>query len=1083
MVGKKKRKDPANQGRKKKKEKEEKRKKENKNELRNEIWKRSKMHITLVHRVSYLLVSSPKFSPGQFQLRPCFAVTKPRPGILTCPCLCLCSPCALFTLLFLCLYCRAIHSIHIRGVVTAHSTLSHTKPPNTSSLSSSPRCHPCPLPGLPHSPTYRTKKKDVSRLKMLPPDDASSSSSAPSSSSSPPSPSSFAFPSSSSASPVSISSPFEAPSSTSTNSDSTFISTSISTSSPRPLARVHLISPDTHSSSSSSPSHHPSPDHIPSPLTGQPTSSGRTTFYLPHFLTGLRPYSQSRVNNINDSSNKTTTITPPSILQPSPLSNTLSENEQEQEEEEEDPRIIVTEVKSINFRDITIIPTTSSHRRSKRRKSSSSHSSSPSLHPSSFDPSSSSSSSTSGSARRKRAKKSTSVKVPWNLCTPSCDCSRSKGSSSANLEPLPKASPGSHDLLSTQPMESTGRIRTHSETDVQVSESISSSHLVNSSSGSSDNSKSRHRHHQHHRRHRHSHSSPSKELQPEERRSSTTSFSDSRAFNITQESSNTERGKYHEEKCIHHRRDDHYPHHKRQRSPPSMPFESSIPSTSSIKLDRTKRARHLTSSSHDDTSVMDDVENMDVQELAWQDLNEDSNRGHRSRSSIHEVRNASRLPPSSEHPQELSPNSHHHHTTSNEIDVPSTIHFSKGAAAISTKGTSEGAEPSIHPFDTAQPTESTLPSIRPSTPGVDSLMPSRSPHPSKEASQVTSKAPDQARSSHGEAPSRKTKSVRILSSVPLSRSGPSQSVALPPPLTLPITRDTLRELDLFEIFKNPQLRHDIVFDPHLQFRPNFDGERGLIKKREADRFWREVDLELNTRQTAIAMRREAAATMLSLAGLSSSSSRLIQQEQQQKCPLPTPNLLPKLIDELREILLSLLPVPPPQDGKGPQPPNPERVLLASTLDPELLLQELDHGVLDVHGLFRYLGDSLKGHCAPMRDAFVESMVSAVVQSGEIVRGIRMCFEILELMKLVSDDQRSCTNVLHHTRLRLLKVCLCVLWMGNRISQITSFAHFGHGSWTTRSTLSKSTLQSNLLEEGHSRGHRIGSSGRGFDGRV
>lgn len=743
----------------------------------------------------------------------------------------------------------------------------------------------------------------------------------------------------------------------------------------------------------------------------------------------------------------------------------------------------MTEVKSINFRDITTIPTTCSHRRSKRRKSSSSHSSSPSLHPSSFDPSSSSSSSTSGSARRKRAKKSTSVKVPWNLCTPSCDCSRSKGSSSVNLEPLPKASIGSHDLLPTQPMESTRRIRTHSETDVQVSESISSSHLVKASSGSNDNSKSRHRHHQHHRRHRHSRSSSSKELQPEERRSSTTSFSDSRAFNITQESS-TERDIYHEEKCIHHRRDDHYPHHKRQRSPPSMPFESSIPSTSSnVNLDRTKRARHLTSSSHEDTSVMDDVENMDVQELAWQDLNEDSNRGHRSRSSIHEVRNSSRLPPSSEHSQDLSPNSHHRHTTSNEIDVPSTIQFSKGTVDISTKGISEGTEPSIHPFDTARPTESTTPSVRPSTPGVDSPMPSRSSHPSKETSQVSIRAPDQARSSHNEAPSRKAKSVRILSPVPLSRLGPSQPVTLPPPLTLPITRDTLRELDLFEIFKNPQLRHDIVFDPHLQFRPNFDGERGLIKKREADRFWREVELELNTRQTAIAMRREAAATMMSLAGLSSSSSRLIQQEKQQKCPLPTPNLLPKLIDELREILLSLLPVPPPQDGKGPQPPNPERALLASTLDPELLLQELDHGVLDVHGLFRYLGDSLKGHCAPMRDAFVESMVAAVVQSGEIVRGIRMCFEILELMKLVSNDNRSCTKVSHHTRSGLLKLCLCFLCLGNRISQITNFALFGHGSWTTRSTLSKSTLQSNLLEEVLSSGHRIGSSGHGFDGKV
>lgn len=394
---------------------------------------------------------------------------------------------------------------------------------------------------------------------------------------------------------------------------------------------------------------------------------------------------------------------------------------------------------------------------------------------------------------------------------------------------------------------------------------------------------------------------------------------------------------------------------------------------------------------------MDEVENMDVQELAWQDLNEDPTRGHRSRAPMHD-RNTSRLPLSGEHSQELSPNSHH--TTSTE-DLPSqrsTIQFSKGAIAMSTKGSSEKTEPSIHPFDTAQPTESTL--VRTSTPGV-TPMPSRPSHlPSKETSQVSCKHPDQAKSqSHDETPSRRTKNGRI-SSVPLSRSGPSQPVAVPSPLTLPITRDTLRELDLFEIFKNPQLRHDIVFDPHLQFRPNFDGERGMIKKREADRFWREVELELNTRQTAITLRREAAATMISLAGLASSSSRLIQQQQQQKCPLPTPNLLPKLIDELREILLSLLPVPPPaQDGKGPQPPNPERALLASTLDPELLLQELDHGVLDVHGLFRYLGDSLKGHCAPMRDAFVESMVSAVVQSGDVVRGIRMCFEILELMKL------------------------------------------------------------------------------------
>lgn len=49
-----------------------------------------------------------------------------------------------------------------------------------------------------------------------------------------------------------------------------------------------------------------------------------------------------------------------------------------------------------------------------------------------------------------------------------------------------------------------------------------------------------------------------------------------------------------------------------------------------------------------------------------------------------------------------------------------------------------------------------------------------------------------------------------------------------PPLAPPITRHTLRELDVQEIFRNPQLRHDIVFDPGLMFRPNFDGERYVL---------------------------------------------------------------------------------------------------------------------------------------------------------------------------------------------------------------------------------------------------------------
>lgn len=56
-----------------------------------------------------------------------------------------------------------------------------------------------------------------------------------------------------------------------------------------------------------------------------------------------------------------------------------------------------------------------------------------------------------------------------------------------------------------------------------------------------------------------------------------------------------------------------------------------------------------------------------------------------------------------------------------------------------------------------------------------------------------------------------------------SRSKPNrlQATSLSPP----ITRTTLKELDLNEILRNPQLRHDVVHDPSLMFRPNHDGQR------------------------------------------------------------------------------------------------------------------------------------------------------------------------------------------------------------------------------------------------------------------
>lgn len=82
--------------------------------------------------------------------------------------------------------------------------------------------------------------------------------------------------------------------------------------------------------------------------------------------------------------------------------------------------------------------------------------------------------------------------------------------------------------------------------------------------------------------------------------------------------------------------------------------------------------------------------------------------------------------------------------------------------------------------------------------------------------------------------------------------------------------------------------------------------------------------------------------------------------------------------------------------------------IRSIFDPVLIEQELKRGLFDPSGLFRAIGTTLKGHCAPMRDSAVESMVQAAhtcFENGNsgtnAVKALRMCMEILELMKLVS----------------------------------------------------------------------------------
>lgn len=218
----------------------------------------------------------------------------------------------------------------------------------------------------------------------------------------------------------------------------------------------------------------------------------------------------------------------------------------------------------------------------------------------------------------------------------------------------------------------------------------------------------------------------------------------------------------------------------------------------------------------------------------------------------------------------------------------------------------------------------------------------------------------------------RTSSPLLLHSTPfLPATSPAPFVydlSMPIELMPPVNTTSLKEIDLQEIFKNPQLRHDIVFDPQLQFRPNLDGERGKCKRASTEKYWETIVSELAV-----------------IAKNSNSSLSPFMA-------LPASSKLPYLFLSMRDILDSLLPAK-------------DREAVDSILDPELLLRQLQHCALDFVALAQWLSSVFKAHCAPMRDTWVDQMVSRI-ESGvttqsprRIVEGLRMIFAILEAMKL------------------------------------------------------------------------------------
>lgn len=159
--------------------------------------------------------------------------------------------------------------------------------------------------------------------------------------------------------------------------------------------------------------------------------------------------------------------------------------------------------------------------------------------------------------------------------------------------------------------------------------------------------------------------------------------------------------------------------------------------------------------------------------------------------------------------------------------------------------------------------------------------------------------------------------------------------------------------------------HDLLFDPGLQFRPT----SGRKKRELTEKYWEAVRIEVETGCACTSFDERGRRLPCVCGSSGSGSSRPAH-----------PSRIPALVNELCEVLHS--------------------VVHTATADAALIAQELRHGVFDSRGVFKTLGAVLKQHCAPMRDRAVEMMVAVAARPGGGVRAVRMCLEILELMKLV-----------------------------------------------------------------------------------
>ncbi|ORX55026.1 hypothetical protein DM01DRAFT_1345381 [Hesseltinella vesiculosa] len=252
-------------------------------------------------------------------------------------------------------------------------------------------------------------------------------------------------------------------------------------------------------------------------------------------------------------------------------------------------------------------------------------------------------------------------------------------------------------------------------------------------------------------------------------------------------------------------------------------------------------------------------------------------------------------------------------------------------------------------------------------------------------------------------PSISTSPTCTTDSIPDDPDG-SMKKRLKRPWMPPINADTLQELSMTSVFRSIQLRHDLVFDPCLCFRPNLDGSSGREKIKKAERYWRRVDRAFQDLEDPC----------LPMDDDDDLDDKYHHPHYPQRLAF-----LRVILEELCKILISLqspFSLSPAMNEEWSWPAQVTEQHILTILDVDLILQQVAHGVFDMDPMVDLLNCILVPLCPAHEKPRLE-LLHRYVSEKKHSRALRQCFSILEAIKL------NCANrVLKDYRQYLLETC-------------------------------------------------------------